>query len=265
MSIETELEQRIADLRAERTALLDPRSKEVARRTSLFREFAEYDDGNDKSDSAVVEARLEAFMQSKGLHSPRTIFTIDAELADAQVELARARKDPVAIRVCLDVDSLDRDDQSGREFRPDLSGSGEVFVQTEFGRPLLVLRGSLWGGEGYPEDLGTVAITFTKASPLPLWGLTLAKFGFPNEEAFGEWMVTGFQGIGFYEVLNSTWPREVVKANREAFPETPDDLGLRHFMVACKENTLEILAKGFTVSRIQDRSWLTTVTEHLQV
>jgi hypothetical protein len=106
--------------------------------------------------------------------------------------------------------------------------------------------------------------SFTKASPLPYWGMTLARFGYPNEEAFGDWMLTGVQGIGFYEILNSNWPQEIVAANRERFPETPDDLGVRHFMVACKENTLEVLAEGFSVSRVRDRSWITTVTEHLQ-
>ncbi len=206
---------------------------------------------------------MNAFYQSKGLQPPRSIFTIRSELTKAQVELAKARKNPVAVPVRLNVDSLVRDDENGQEFRPDLSGSGEVFVQSDFGRPLLLLRGSLWGEVGYPQGLGTVAITFTKANPIPLWGVTLAKFGYPNEEAFGDWMVTGLQGIGFYEILNSHWPQELLEANRERFPDTPDDLGLRHFMVACKENTLEVLAKDFEVSKV-GRSWLTTITEHLQ-
>ncbi len=149
------------------------------------------------------------------------------------------------------------------EFRPDLSGSGEVFIQSEFGDPLLLLRGFIWS-EGHPEDLGLVALTFSKANPLHWWGVTLVKFGYPNEEAFGDWMVTGFHGIGFYEVFNSEWPQEIVRANRGKFPETPDDLGLRHFIVACKEQTLEVLAKDFTISKVQGASWLEAVTPYLE-
>jgi hypothetical protein len=55
-----------------------------------------------------------------------------------------------------------------------------------------------------------------------------------------------------------------VKANREKFPETPDDLGLRHFIVACKEQTLEVLAKDFTISKVQGASWLETVAPYLE-
>ena len=181
---------------------------------------------------------------------------MESDLRAAQVELATVAGEPVAVPVTLDPESLAFDPHSGWDFRPNLSGSGEVFIQSDFGNPLLLLEGDMWDGEGYPTDLGLVAITFTIASPLPLWGVSLAKFGYPNEEAFGDWMPTGFGGIGFYEILNSDWPEQIVTANRERFPNTPDDLGLRHFMVACKEKTLEVLAGDFSISRVLDGSWL---------
>jgi hypothetical protein len=55
----------------------------------------------------------------------------------------------------------------------------------------------------------------------------------------------GFSGIGFYEVVNSKWAEEIVTFNRHRFPNTPDDLGLKHFVVARKENTFECLASAF--------------------
>jgi len=237
--------------------------EELKRRVGLFAQFAEQDEGNDKSDPNAVEERLTAFFDSRGLESPRYLLDVEQELREAQANLARSRGAPVAVRICVDPESLEPDSSGGWNFRPDLSGSREVFVQSDFGQPLLVLEGSLWNGEEHIDDLGLVAISFTSATPMPLWGVTLAKFGYPNEEAFGDWMVPGFCGVGFYEILNSVWSEEIVKANRERFPETPDDLGLRHFMVACKENTLEVLANGFTMSRISDRSWHEAIAEYL--
>ncbi len=99
-------------------------------------------------------------------------------------------------------------------------------------------------------------MTFTPARPLPLWGVTQVRFGYPNEEAFREnpRLSPGFDGIGFYEVLNSSWSGEVRDFNRENFPETPEDLGLRHFVWAFKENTLEVLSSGFEAERLPSES-----------
>ena len=264
MSQEEDLQRQVERLRKERDSILNPPPDELAKRITLLREFAEIDEANDKRGTKAVEQRVGVFFQSKGVALPRSILTVEAELGAAEAGLANARGEPVAFAVRIDPGSLEADSQSGMEFRPDLSGSGEVFIQSDFGDPLLLLRGSIWGEEGRPKDLGLVALTFTKSNPLHLWGVTLVKIGYPNEEAFGEQMVTGFHGIGFYEVLNSEWSQEIVRANREKFPETPDDLGLRHFMVACKEQTLEVLARDFTISEVRSGSWLEAVTTYLE-
>jgi hypothetical protein len=263
VSDQADLEQRVVTLRAERDALLNPTPEQMSARSSLIRQFAEFDKANDKTDSEALEQRMREFFEANGVEAPRYLPQVEAELLDAEIVLARAKGQPVAMRVSVDPESLGLDHDSGYEFRPDLSGSGEVFIQSDFGAPLFLLKGSLWGGEGYPVDLGLVEIKFISASPLPRWGVTLAKFGYPNEEAFGECMVMGFDGIGFYEILNSEWSQEIVIANRERFPETPSDLGLRHFMVACKENTLEVLAESFTISRASDHSQLKAIANYL--
>jgi hypothetical protein len=140
MSDQSELEGRIADLRAERDSLRSMSQEEFKRRVNLFRQFAEQDEGNDKRDSKAVEERLATFFCSQGLESPRSLLEMDSELGEAVANLAKARRERVAVRICVDPDSLTSNPQSGVEFRPDLSGSGEVFVQSDFRPPMLVPR-----------------------------------------------------------------------------------------------------------------------------
>jgi hypothetical protein len=135
--------------------------------------------------------------------------------------------------------------------RPSASGSGELFMQSEFGSPYVAFGAEAVrpAGDEVIADLGLVAISFTPARPLPLWGVAQATFGYPNEEAFRQEEIfgPGFHGIGTYEVFNTDWQERVVRQNRYAFPWTPDDLGLHHYRLAFKENTLDVLASGLRV------------------
>jgi hypothetical protein len=146
------------------------------------------------------------------------------------------------------------DDFPRVQLSPSLSGSNEVLIAGEFGAPRLVLQMSAIDIRGPRRHLGWVELTFhaRTPAPMPLWSPTLLKFGYPNEEAFafGDGFSIGFAGIGLYEVFNSAWQAEIVAQNRYRFPATPNDLGLRHFIVACKENTLEVLAGSVTARRL---------------
>jgi hypothetical protein len=185
--------------------------------------------------------------------SSRDLRRLQKELKEAELQLAQTRGDPYFVELRVDRADLLEGATSGSVWlRPDLSGSGELFLQSEFGHPAVAFFGTLWTADDRPEDVGQVMITFTMASPMTWWGVSQAKFGYPNEEAFtgNRLMGPGFSGIGFYEVLNSRWAGEIVAFNRPKFPDTPDNLGLRHFVLACKENTLEVLAGDFTVERL---------------
>lgn len=138
------------------------------------------------------------------------------------------------------------------ELRPDLSVCNVLFLQTDFGPPAVAFDAPVGETGSATGEVGRVLVTFTQAQPLPLWGVTQVRFGYPNEEAFRDnpRSSPGFDGIGFYEVVNSFWPNRVRDFNRENYPETPEDLGLRHFVLAFKENTLEVLSSGFQVERL---------------
>ena len=175
------------------------------------------------------------------------------ELRRTEMQLAKLRGDPFFQPVAVDRSQLfDGEPSAVAMIRPDSSGSGEIFIQSAFGEPAIAFVAEVESDDSTIEEVGVVLVRFEMASPMPLWGVSLAKFGYPNEEAFGGYpgLGVGFDGIGFYEVANSCWAAEIVAFNRHRFPDTPDDLGLRHFVIACKENTLECLATGFSVRRV---------------
>lgn len=249
------IETQIAKLEDQIRELLTPGSPELADRLALFQEFNAVDAGQDKTDSAAVEARLAEFFASKAMVEPSSISDLRSQLDSKKVELAKLTSAPYATLVQIARSELGGDSDEGKRIlRPDLSVPSELFVQSDFGSPWVAFDATLWESDmGHPEDIGMVSVTFSRASPLPLWGVSLAKFGYPNEEAFDRnpTMFPGFRGIGFYEIVNSGWASEIVQFNRPAFPQTPDDLGLRHFLLAFKENTLEVLAADFKVERLK--------------
>ncbi|HET9059355.1 MAG TPA: hypothetical protein VFN61_05495 [Acidimicrobiales bacterium] len=180
---------------------------------------------------------------------------IEYELRKAEMELAKRRTEPYLVPVEVDGTIVGLSAQERIEIRPELSGSGELFVQSELGPPAVVfLAGARWGDDdGHRAAIGWVLMTFTVASPMARWGVTQAKFGYPNEEAFKKNppLAAGFAGIGLYEMMNSPWPGEIVAFNMHNFPDTPGDPGLRHFMLVCKENTLEVVCAGFQLELVE--------------
>jgi hypothetical protein len=199
---------------------------------------------------------------------PPSVFDLRRALDSKKVELAALTSAPYAVLIQIPRDELVAGSDRGRRILcPGLSGSSEVFLKSDFGAPWVAFYATLWELDMHnPEDVGMVSVTFTPANPLPWWGVSLAKFGYPNEEAFDRnpSTVPGFTGIGFYEMINSDWASEIVQFNRPAFPQTPDDLGLRHFLLAFKENTLEILAADFKVERLKRGALTEAIAAYLK-
>jgi hypothetical protein len=100
------------------------------------------------------------------------------------------------------------------------------------------------------------------------------KFGYPNDEARPGHPLyrRGFVGTAVYEVLESSWVAELVRQNRVRFPDSDvSKWGVRHFLFAFHETTLELLALGLEVSMSGEplaaevsrmRAWLVPEAEH---
>ena len=80
---------------------------------------------------------------------------------------------------------------------------------------------------------------------------TVIRFGYPNDEALiGHRLFDkGLRSYGVWEVLNSSWPGELERANRkhpQHFPGFFDDL--RHIIYTFHDSTLEVLSHRFEVA-----------------
>ena len=259
MTEEERLEDRIAELE---TLLADPPELVAAERAwrDAFVQFSRA--RGTPAEEPLERQHLELLAEYNRLARPRVMqaaaqgypnLQLTQELRELQVALAALRSDPYMVPV--QVDRAPLIGSSGPdlfELRPDLSVCNVLFLQTDFGPPAVAFDTSLGGPDSVTGGVDRVLVTFAQARPLPLCGMAQVKFGYPNEEAFrgNPRFSPGFRGVGFYEILNSLWPNQVRDFNRENFPETPEDLGLRHFVLAFKENTLEVLSSGFQVERL---------------
>lgn len=101
------------------------------------------------------------------------------------------------------------------------------------------------------------------------------KFGYPNDEARPghPLYARGFVGTAVYEVLESSWVAELARQNRVRFPDSDvARQGVRHFLFAFHETTLEVLCRSLDVSLSAEpfaaevsrmRAWLLKETEPL--
>ena len=125
---------------------------------------------------------------------------------------------------------------------PEAAISGPVLVQTDY---LTVLtfnamretdRPTDWGGY-YKESAGTAIIEFR--------GLSVTRFGYPNDEVWSKVPRTKDLSYGGYEVLNSSWLEELRQLNRVAFPDINLFAGSRHFLFLFHDSSFECLASDF--------------------
>jgi hypothetical protein len=83
-------------------------------------------------------------------------------------------------------------------------------------------------------------------------GLPAGAVRLPNDEAQPGHPLypAGGWAYGFYEVLGSDWAARLWAQNRVVFPDwTPPDK--RHFLVACQEDLVEVLADDVEVEVAQ--------------
>jgi hypothetical protein len=115
---------------------------------------------------------------------------------------------------------------------PEAAISGAVTVQTEHAT-FLTFNAMRLGSDNLYHSAGTAFVEF------PL--CTIAKFGYPNDEAWNGIPRTRGLSYGIYEVLNSSWNEEIARLNRYSFPDTKAVSG-RHFLFLFHDSSFECLA-----------------------
>jgi hypothetical protein len=132
---------------------------------------------------------------------------------------------------------------------PEAAVSGAVCLQTEAGTFLTFNamrstdRPSPYGGF-YKEDAGTAVVEFRRC--------IVARFGYPNDEARDGIPKYAGASYGIYEVLGSSWIKEVVRLNRYHFPKTKDDYIKRHFLFTFHDDTFECLADDLVLEIVNE-------------
>jgi hypothetical protein len=70
-------------------------------------------------------------------------------------------------------------------------------------------------------------------------------FGYPNEDAF-EGIFPGLVHA-FYEIIDSDWNARLTEQNQITFPDKRIAFNRRHFLMSCKESTLQVLASDLVI------------------
>lgn len=142
--------------------------------------------------------------------------------------------------------------------QPDVAVSGGVLVQTEYSTFLTF--NAMSDSDEAPRDIGTALVEFQRCE--------ITKFGYPNDEARPGDPRLREHVYGVYEVINSSWIRELTQTNRYMFPNTPDATESRHFVFLFHDTTFECVARGLKVeivpgpySAVFDRIRKRVVTE----
>jgi hypothetical protein len=119
---------------------------------------------------------------------------------------------------------------------PSPSGSGELLLVDEWSCRLVFVPIATTR-RNWPE---TAIATFS--------GCQQAVFGYPNDEAQRGHPEYGDLSYGFYEVRDSEWPRRLEAFNRRTFPDATSGWDrVRHFVVICHEDLVEVLADDVAV------------------
>lgn len=123
---------------------------------------------------------------------------------------------------------------------PSPAGSGELLLVDEWSCRLVFVPDARMDRDG-PV---TAVATFSRCRQ--------TVFGYPNDEAKRGHPLYGPLSYGFYEVLDSNWPRQLEEFNRVSFPHTTSGWDTaRHFVVICHEDVVQVLADDVTVETHQ--------------
>jgi hypothetical protein len=137
-------------------------------------------------------------------------------------------------------------------FYPEAGVSGAVLLQSEFST-FLLFNAMKEDAKGTRADAGNAVVEFKGGT---------TKFGYPNDEALGghPLYAKGLECYGAFEVINSSWSRQLTEQNRVSFPDMPDDDTTRHFIFTFHDSTCECLADGYT-ARLDDRPFEVIMAE----
>ena len=125
---------------------------------------------------------------------------------------------------------------------PEAAVSGAVLIQTEsstfltFNAMRPTDKISPHGGY-FKTNAGTAIFQFK--------GCSATRFGYPNDEARSGIPRLKDTAYGIYEVLNSSWMRDIIRDNRYQFPNTTDDYISKHLVFGFHDSTFECLTDDF--------------------
>jgi len=122
---------------------------------------------------------------------------------------------------------------------PEAAVSGGLLVQSEYSAYFL-FNAVRVRQDGQHVEAGTAVVAFH--APLQ------TRFGHPNDEARPGHPILGRnrQYTEVCEVLASSWLAEIERQNKVSFPDFHYS-GVRHFVVALHDSTLECLARGIAL------------------
>jgi hypothetical protein len=122
-------------------------------------------------------------------------------------------------------------------FEPEAAVSGPVLLQTDVDA-FLTFNAVLMTADSRHAPAGTAVIEFERCS--------VTKFGYPSDEALGGHPLykRGLESYGVFEVLSSSWIRQMTEQNRVSFPHTTDSTQ-RHFIFVFHDSTFECVADSY--------------------
>ena len=125
-------------------------------------------------------------------------------------------------------------------FVPEAAVSGPVLFQTDYSA-VLTFNAMVRVDKAKRTEAGTGVIELVHCK--------ITKFGYPNDEALAGHPLyqRGLSGYGVFEVINSSWSRQLTEQNRVSFPNTPDS-SAHHFIFTFHDSTFECIAGSLSAS-----------------
>lgn len=125
-------------------------------------------------------------------------------------------------------------------FQTEAAVSGPLLLQTEYDA-FLTFNAVRINASGKYDTAGIGIIEFK--------GCSSTKFGYPNDEALGGHPLykRGLKAYGVFEVLGSSWIRQMTEQNRICFPHTVDSKE-RHFIFTFHDSTFECIADSYVAT-----------------
>lgn len=119
---------------------------------------------------------------------------------------------------------------------PEAAVSGPLFIQTERSAYLL-FNAMREVPDTRRDDAGTAVVELPNC--------LISRLGYPNDEGHDESPFYNDLGYGVYEVINSSWVKQLLDMRQARFPNpNPDWWGLegRHFVFTFHDSTIECIS-----------------------